>query len=150
MSPVTCSNNPQHLQEPSRQFTLGGLRVPITRVIHEEIMHHSLLDKRSLMLHEAIAAKLRADPSLLEKTRKWLSETVSNELFSQSVRDGYREWEQAISLCTFDQLLTLMTDPSEDAIRLRQSTPFVNILTQEERAEITRASGCYQREATQK
>jgi hypothetical protein len=113
-------------------------------------MHHSLLDKRSLMLHEAIAAKLRADPSLLEKTRKWLSETVSNELFSQSVRDGYREWEQAISLCTFDQLLTLMTDPSEDAIRLRQSTPFVNILTQEERAEITRVSGCYQKETGDK
>ena len=83
------------------------------------------------MLHEAIAAKLRADPSLLAKTRKWLSETVSNELFSQSVRDGYREWEQAIGLCTFDQLLALITDPSEDAIRLRQSTPFVNILTQE-------------------
>jgi hypothetical protein len=113
-------------------------------------MHHSLLDKRSLMLHEAIAAKLRADPSLLEKTRKWLAETVSNELFSQSVRDGYREWEQAISLCTFDQLLTLMTDPSEDAIRLRQSTPFVNILTQDERAKITRASGCYQKEAGEK
>jgi hypothetical protein len=61
-------------------------------------MHYSLLDKGSLMLHEAIAAKVRADPSLLEKTRKWLSETVSNELFSQSVRDGYREWEQATSL----------------------------------------------------
>src|SRR5258708_8775673 len=99
---------------------------------------HSLLDKRSLAFHVAIAEKLRSDPKLLEKVRDRLRRMLSDERVSISTRDAYREWLDVIEQHSFEEVLSLLLDPSEEGVRLRQATPFARILSRAEREAIAR------------
>jgi hypothetical protein len=99
---------------------------------------HSLLDKRSLAFHVAIAEKLRSDPKLLEKVRDRLRSMLSDGRVSISTRDAYREWLDVIERHSFEEVLSLLVDPSEEGIRLRQATPFAGILSRAEREAIAR------------
>ena len=99
---------------------------------------HPFLDRRSLAFHAAIANKLRADPKLLEKVRDRLRRTLSDERVSISTRDAYREWLEVIEQHSFEEVLSLLVDPSEEGKRLRQSTPFAGMLSKAEREAITR------------
>jgi hypothetical protein len=91
-----------------------------------------------LAFHVAIAEKLRADPKLLEKVRDRLRGLLSDDRISISTRDAYREWLEVIEQRSFEEVLTLLVDPSEEATRLRQATPFAGILSRAEREAITR------------
>jgi hypothetical protein len=99
---------------------------------------HSFLDRRSLAFHMAIAERLRTDPRLLGKVCDRLRALMQDSSVSISVRDAYREWLLFIERHSFDEVLALMVDPSEEGKRLRKATPFSGILSQEERAAITR------------
>ena len=101
-------------------------------------MDHSFLDSRSLAFHVAIAEKLRKDPMLLEKVRDRLRRTLSDDRSSISTRDAYREWLDVIERHSFEEVLTLLVDPSEEGTRLRQATPFAGILSRTEREAIAR------------
>ena len=101
-------------------------------------MDHSSLDRRSLAFHVAIVEKLRADPKLLEKVRDRLRGMLSDERVSISTRDAYGEWLEVIEQHSFEKVLSLLVDPSEEGNRLRQSTPFAGILSKAEREAITR------------
>jgi hypothetical protein len=90
-----------------------------------------------LAFHVAIADKLRADPKLLEKVRDRLRGMLLDERVSVSTRDAYREWLDMIEQHSFEEVLSLLVDPSEEATRLRQSTPFAGILSKAEREAIT-------------
>jgi hypothetical protein len=99
---------------------------------------HSFLDRRSLAFHVAIAEKLRTDPKLLEKFRDRLQAMLSDDRVSISTRDAYREWRNMIEQRSFEEVLILLVDPSEEGTRLRQATPFAGILSKAEREAITR------------
>ena len=99
---------------------------------------HSFLDKRSLAFHVAIAEKLRSDPKLLEKVRDRLRGMLSDDRVSISTRDAYREWLDVIEQHSFEEVLNLLVDPTEEGTRLRQATPFAGILTRVEREAIAR------------
>jgi hypothetical protein len=86
----------------------------------------------------AIAERLRTDPRLLGKVCDRLRALMQDSSVSISVRDAYREWLLFIERHSFDEVLALMVDPSEEGKRLRKATPFSGILSQEERAAITR------------
>lgn len=96
---------------------------------------HRLIDERSLAFERLIAAKLRSDPALLNTARgnlmRWL------ETCSPGVRPALLEWQQLIS-GPFSELLSRMGATDERATRLRQSSPFCGILTEEERLSILR------------
>ena len=47
-----------------------------------------------------------------------------------------QEWLDLLKSSSVDQVLKLLVDDSENARRLRQSTPFAGILTQKERRQI--------------
>jgi hypothetical protein len=47
-----------------------------------------------------------------------------------------QEWLDLINSSSLEQVLEFLVDDSENARRLRQSTPFAEILTQEERRRI--------------
>ncbi len=83
------------------------------------------------MLHEAVAAKLEADPNLLdiarENLRRWLRDHPAPAL---------REWQQVLERLPLSDVLALLRSPSDDAVRLRQSSPFAGILTPSERRSI--------------
>jgi hypothetical protein len=91
-----------------------------------------------LAFHVAIAEKLGADPKLLEKVRDRLRGLLSDERVSISTRDAYREWLEVIEQHSFEEVLSLLVDPREEATRLRQSTPCAGILSRAEREPITR------------
>ena len=92
---------------------------------------HEWIDRRSLALHETVAAKLEADPQLLEVARanlqRWLSASPASAL---------REWWQLLETTPLPELLVLLRSTSEQAVRLRQSSPFAGLLTPHERQSI--------------
>ena len=75
---------------------------------------------------------------LLEKVRDRLRVMLSDERVSISTRDAYREWLDLIEQHSFEEVLILLVDPSEEGTRLRQATPFAGILIKAEREAITR------------
>ncbi len=83
-----------------------------------------------------MAAKLAADPRLLEVARanlkRWLSISPHAALI---------EWRQLLDMTPLPQLLALLRSPDEDAARLRQSSPFAGVLTPEERQSILERHG---------
>lgn len=92
---------------------------------------HEWLDRRSLALHEAIAAKLETTPSLLEIARanitRWLGTTPTASL---------REWQVLLETAPLDEIVAVLRSREDRAARLRQSSPFAGVLTQGERREI--------------
>ena len=85
---------------------------------------HEWIDRRSLALHEAVAAKLEAQPQLLDvaraNLRRWLSANPAAAL---------REWWQLLETTPLPDLLALLRSQGDEAARLRQSSPFAGLLT---------------------
>jgi hypothetical protein len=92
---------------------------------------HQWIDERSLALHEAVAARLEAEPHLLEVARanlqRWLAARPVAAL---------REWQRLLDGLPLLQLLQLLRSPEDEAVRLRQSSPFAGILSPAERQAI--------------
>jgi hypothetical protein len=95
------------------------------------VRSHEWIDQRSLALHEAVAAKLEAQPQLVEVARanlqRWLSTNPAAAL---------REWWQMLEVTPLPALLALLRSPGDEAARLRQSSPFAGLLTPMERQAI--------------
>jgi hypothetical protein len=93
---------------------------------------HSRLDERSLAMHHLIAAKVQADPALLDKARenvrRWRGRDGSPNL-------ALAEWEQILN-SPVNQVVQFLAERSERATRLRQSSPFAGILSEAERRTI--------------
>lgn len=98
------------------------------------VRSHEWIDRRSLALHEAVAAKIEAQPALLDvarsNLRRWMASTPAPSL---------REWAELLDAGKLDALLAVLRSPSEEATRLRQSSPFAGLLTPQERLAILRA-----------
>ena len=105
-------------------------RVPVYTPL---VRSHDWIDRRSLALHEAVAAKLEANPELLQlacaNLRRWLSTSPAPAL---------REWQEVLDRTPLPQLLALLRSPTDTAARLRQSSPFAGVLTPEERQAVLR------------
>jgi hypothetical protein len=96
---------------------------------------HARLDARSLAYHQAIADKLTAQPDLIERAKENLVR------WREQGNEGYwmTEWTEILT-CPFQDVVSFLRDPGERATRLRQSSPFTSILTEQERKEISRYS----------
>jgi hypothetical protein len=95
-------------------------------------MGHERVERRSLALHRAIAAKLRADPGLLEIARQNIRNWSSNGSNSQPYLDT---WRELLNL-PLEELPTLIQEDSPWMTELRQSNPFAGILEPKERWHI--------------
>jgi len=106
---------------------MPSVRLP-PRLKAKRLSGHARIEARSLAMHRAIAEKLRKNPRLLavagENIRRWRRQGVDVTAFS--------EWE-AILERGVEETVRVLTDPSEEAARLRQSTPFTGVLTPKER-----------------
>lgn len=97
---------------------------------------HRILDARSLAMHCLIARRIAADPALLDVARRNLNHW-------QALADGaaprhLREWRQILAQ-PWPSIAALITEQSERAARLRQSSPFAGILTTAERRRVYEA-----------
>jgi len=94
---------------------------------------HRILDARSLAMHCRIAQKISRDPILLNKARENLSRW-SAKIVGPKPR-YFKEWED-ILISPWPEIAEQITSMSEDATRLRSSSPFAGILDENEREQI--------------
>jgi hypothetical protein len=97
---------------------------------------HRLLEARSLAMHALIARKIERDPTLLQIARdnidRWDARRGGE---CPAWLDEWREWLNK----PWQSIAMLITDPGENAARLRQSSPFAGILAPQERQAIHEA-----------
>lgn len=92
---------------------------------------HAWIDRRSLALHEAVAAKIEARPELLDVARANLTRWIA-----RSPHGALLEWQRLLDGMPLAQLLALLRADCETSARLRQSSPFAGLLTADERRAI--------------
>ena len=104
------------------------MTTPVTRWDND----HDRLDEIRRQCHIAIAAKIDADPTLLavpkRNIRRWAEQAGGTP-------PALAEWLGVIER-PWPEIRRILVSSDENAIRLRQSTPFAGILSQRERYEI--------------
>ena len=93
---------------------------------------HADLDDRARLLARAVAAKLARDPHLIEQARQALSRRL--QAAAPAERATIQEWHRLLRTLSPAQVRRLLVDPGPRATRLRQSLPFTDVLTPQERA----------------
>lgn len=106
--------------------------LPYVHGMEPMLSDHARIDERSLALHRLVARKVEADPSLLDKVRATLRRWQGMD---GTPRLALREWESILSGSP-EQVGRILTEQSEKATRLRQSSPFCGILTEGERRAV--------------
>jgi hypothetical protein len=97
---------------------------------------HRVLDARSLVMHTVAAAKIARDPSLIGRAKRNLDRWKLE--FEDEAPAWWREWNNILKK-PWQEVVFLMTELSEKAVRLRQSSPFAGVLTPKERRRIYEA-----------
>lgn len=94
---------------------------------------HRILDARSLAMHCKIVQKISRDPRLLKKAKSNLSRWSAR---IDGPKPRYlKEWQEILEQ-PWPTIAAMMTSMSEDATRLRSSSPFAGILNAKEREQI--------------
>ena len=90
-------------------------------------------EERSLALHGEIARKLRRNPALWQipdgNLLKWKERRAAQS-------SALCEWENIMKTLSHEEMLSFLESETEDAVRLRSSSPFTGILSHVERANI--------------
>ncbi len=94
---------------------------------------HEWIDQRSLAMDRLVANRLRRRPDLVNRARTVLDRWTARTDRPLAVWD---EWRTILDTYSLDRLLDLLESDSEEARRLRQSSPFCGILTPEERLRV--------------
>jgi hypothetical protein len=105
-----------------------------TSTLRSVARRHDWVDERSRALHAAIADKIRNHPELLEIPKANIARWMKDA--SDAVQPALQTWKTMIESWPLEQLLEFLTQESERANELRQSSPFSGILTPAERNEI--------------
>jgi hypothetical protein len=93
---------------------------------------HALAQARSLALHRAVLARVEAEPGLLDTVRArldaWLLDTSKPQHY-------VRIWRRLVDGAP-EELRAALTSEDEEAIALRQTTPFAGVIDARERWRI--------------
>jgi hypothetical protein len=97
---------------------------------------HRLVEARSLAMHAVIARKIARDPTLLAIAHRNI------ERWNARWKDGspawLKEWQEMLKQ-PWQHIAAIITEPSEHGARVRQSSPFAGVLSNEERWRIYEA-----------
>lgn len=100
------------------------------------ISTHEELSRRTQRLAKAVAALLPSDPSLVERAREWVDRRLAGA--DERTQPELYEWHRILSRLSIPQIQAVLTEDSERAERLRQSLPFLDVLSAGERADVVR------------
>lgn len=118
----------------------SGLKPVVSWLEKEQVpgtySSHRLLDARSLAMHVVAAEKIERDPDLLNIPRRNLERWMANS--GESPAAWLNQWRQILRK-PWPVIAALITELSENATRLRQSSPFAGVLTPMERRRIYEA-----------
>lgn len=107
-----------------------------TAPVRPSYSSHRLLEARSLAMHAVIAHKVERDPKLLDVARNNLKRWSAR--WESDVPVWYEEWCDIMNR-PWAQIAAIITEPSEEGARLRQSSPFAGVLSADERRRIYEA-----------
>jgi hypothetical protein len=117
----------------ARAVVLSGADLCYNAFMEPFYSDHSRLDERSLALHQLVAERVRAAPALLDTARENLRRW--QEANGSASSPGLAEWAQILA-SPASYVVALLAEHSERATRLRQSSPFAGILSEEERRAV--------------
>ncbi len=95
---------------------------------------HALAEERSLALHRAVAERLRADPSLIERARRRVEDWLRDGTVARSYAEAWRE----VLAGPVDDVAGFLEDTGDRARQLRQASPFAGFLDARTRWSILR------------
>jgi hypothetical protein len=96
-------------------------------------MKQSFIDQQIVILHKAMAEKLYAQPALIEQVKVTLQQRFENG----TLRYGaFLTWQCILEqISDRDAFLSAVLEDSELMRKYRRKTPFVGILTEQERQQ---------------
>ncbi len=100
----------------------------------EAFRSHGEHDTRARRLAIAVAAKLKRDPTLVQRARARIVEREKHA--SSGERRELREWLKMLDTAAPGKLERILTGRSERATRLRQTLPALDLLTPSERKAV--------------
>lgn len=103
------------------------------------VASHRRLDERARRLAEEIADLLPNDPSLIDRAADWIDDRL--EAASPEEAKDLREWRRILEELSIQQIQAHLREESERADRLRQSLPFMGVLSAEGRREMLEGTG---------
>jgi hypothetical protein len=95
---------------------------------------HADRDHEELSLAHEVARRLALDPAIVTSAREHIARRLHNA--SPNERGELREWDSILKTMSVPRLQRFLVDSGERATRLRQSMPFLSVLSSEERAKI--------------
>jgi hypothetical protein len=98
------------------------------------VRRHADLDARGLGIARAIARQLRRDPALSARALACVEQRMASA--SPQERLELEEWAQLLRTASPARLRRFLVAPGERATRLRQTLPFLGILSPEERQTV--------------
>jgi hypothetical protein len=95
---------------------------------------HAEADEKSLRIAAILANRIRRDPTLIDRAKEYIERRVPGA--SSGERLELIEWQSILTTMSSPRLRRFLIDTRERATRLRQSLPFLPILTDAERTSI--------------
>lgn len=99
---------------------------------------HEVIDERSYEMDQVVADVLRREPAKLDLVVAWIERFLNDPDYSVHSKDALTEWHDLIKSRGLPGVLEKLAERSEDATRMRQSSPFAVVMPQDERARILR------------
>ena len=97
----------------------------------------NFVDLFSLTLHTKVAEKmLLHEIQVLRIANNNLERWLKSESFDGNERNTLLEWQEVLEKCTPEQIRKIIIEDTDEGQRLRSSSPFVGVLSEEERERI--------------
>lgn len=101
---------------------------------NNKIDRHALSEARSLAMHQTIAERIKQNPkAVIEKAKSNIQHWSKLNGANNSVN---AEWLQILTTYPPNKIAKLISSKSEEAYRLRSSSPFPGVLSEYEKEEI--------------
>src|ERR1700730_6072810 len=92
-------------------------------------MNHENADSNRMDLHRSVALVLRKEPGLVLDFAERLRAKLATSRAAAALDDNEWEWYIIFTLWSPLQVIRLLEGSSEQAVRLRQNSPFVSLLS---------------------
>ena len=98
------------------------------------IRSHRELDERSRRLASAIAERLPSDPEIIRRALEWLDQRLKSAGGREA--PALKQWRNVLTRLSVAQIQRVLTEDSERGRELRQSLPFAEALSTQERRSL--------------
>ncbi|NUO63694.1 MAG: winged helix-turn-helix transcriptional regulator [Gemmatimonadaceae bacterium] len=99
--------------------------------VARRIRSHLDLDREGRAIAHAIAQRVQKDPTLITRAKEFIGRRLPEA--SGRERHELEEWRHLLDTASPARIRRLLIDPGERATRLRQTLPFLGVLTTQER-----------------